>query len=350
MLYALLKRLVRYAATHGVPADTILARARTCSILPYLYAAVRHDEISSDDIGIAKDALDKKILAFRIEQTAKLGYWHYSLDELVRALGTEHIVLKGAPLGQRLMDDEIWRNTSDIDLWVPLHKREEALANCQKLGYRVAVEPHLWATNQVILTHEKLAPVEIHWALAPAPWISPSFEAAYARSQIVTSPRGQAMRVLGDEDLYVHLLLHAHQHYFALKTLCDLAASLDKLDTPDPLLKACHLQKLDRFARGLIQAILSDNCSPKAYVARAWFDPLLTETHRGSMIFAEGSERFAPVGVALRAASMCLLDGPAVAADAAMQVVFCGPHVIGQHCYKPYQAIRRQFSSFLGLK
>lgn len=350
MLYALLNRLIRYAVNHGVPPERILARARACGVLPYLYAGIRQKHILCSEIGLPEALLNRQISAFRIEQTARLGLWHYSLGEVVRAIGDEHIVLKGAPLGQVLMSDALWRDTSDIDIWVPYDQRERVQKCCQSIGYEVGGEPHLWATNQMILKHKRLVPVEIHWALAPQPWISPSFEDAFARSQMIASARGQSIRILGDSDLYVNLLMHAHQHYFSLKTLCDFALAQEKLEKPEALLAACHLQKLDRFAVGLFGAILSEEISPKSGLAHLWFDPLLADTHRGTMVFAEGDTRYAAPGVVLRAISMCLLDGSAVSADAALQVIFCGPHSVGRLCHAPYRALRRLVGSAFGIK
>lgn len=350
MLYALLNRLIRYAVNHGVPSERILARARACGVLPYLYAGIRQKHILCSEIGLPEALLNRQISAFRIEQTARLGLWHYSLGEVVRAIGDEHIVLKGAPLGQVLMSDALWRDTSDIDIWVSYDQRERVQKCCQSIGYEVGAEPHLWATNQMILKHKRLVPVEIHWALAPQPWISPSFEEAFARSRMIDSARGQSIRILGDSDLYVNLLMHAHQHYFSLKTLCDLSLAQEKLEKPEALLAACHLQKLDRFVVGLFGALLSEEISPKSGLAHLWFDSLLADAHRGTMVFAEGDARYAAPGVVLRAISMCLLDGSAVSADAALQVIFCGPHSVGRLCHAPYQVLRRLVGPAFGIK
>ena len=341
MLYALMHKLVRSAATHGASADQILARAKACSIHPYLYAAIKQGTVSSADLGIDRARLDKQMLAFLIDQTAKIGLYHHTLKILTESLGDAHIVLKGALLGQILMGDERWRDTSDIDIWVSPEHRDDAVMRCQKLGYQVALEPHLWATNQIYLSHDRLIPVEIHWALAPAPWITPSFEEAFARSRIVKSSRGLDVRILGDDDLYVHLLVHAHQHYFAIKTLCDLAAASDKLAIPQALLETCHLHRLERFANAVMRDITTDTNTPSARLVRLWFDTMLTDSHRGTMIFAEGSDHWAPIGVAIRAASMLLMDNPSVALDAASQVILCGPHSIGRICHKPYNAFRK---------
>ena len=72
------------------------------------------------------------------------------------------ILLKGAPMGQAIFGSARARSTTDIDVWIPRAYRSRTRQLLATIGYRRLESPHIWATNQEIVYHDVLAPIEIH--------------------------------------------------------------------------------------------------------------------------------------------------------------------------------------------
>ena len=147
---------------------------------------------------------------------------------------------------------------------------------------------------------------------------------------------------LSDSDIYIHLLLHAHQHYFSPKTLIDLCACFDTLEPDTERLKQykltrlykCMLSALSSFIDntyfeyshdefGKLQIIVSSLC-------RVYLKNILTDVRGGGMIFGDTSAVSVASGVLIRAFSMALLDGYIYPLRAAMDVLLLGPHRVGR--------------------
>ena len=73
------------------------------------------------------------------------------------------------------------RSTTDIDVWIPRAYRSRTRQLLATIGYRRLESPHIWATNQEIVYHDVLAPIEIHWRLALPALGAPDFGGAYVR-------------------------------------------------------------------------------------------------------------------------------------------------------------------------
>ena len=329
--------MIENARARGFDAAHMLQRARDCQIDAVLWGALAQNAIKPEEIGLSEDRFGADLLAFKMTQTARIGLWLRTLASVVPALNEcdiDCIVLKGPSLGIRLMDSEMWRNTSDLDLWIKRDELEKAAQILENLGYRCGIEPHLWATNQIIYTHASLVPVELHWSLAPSPWKSPSFDEALKRAQIQQF-RGVPIKTLSDSDLYCHLLLHAHQHYFAPKTLLDLCAGIEKLSIDERILKDCGLLRMDRGVRSALSAF--GNVQPSGICQSAlqsiicrYLKDMLADARGGGLIFGGETKPGAAFGVGVRALSMGLLDGCVYPIQAAADVILFGPHRLGR--------------------
>lgn len=331
----LIQCMLEQAYRHKIPPEMLLSRARACGVDALLWHAVTHEMIDAERYGLTQAMRE----AFMLEQTARLAIWRRSVQKALQTLSMPSILLKGAPLGERLMGDSIWRMTHDIDLWISKDQVETAETELAQAGWHRAQEPHLWATNQILLEHEVLAPIELHWSMAPRPWQTPSFEKAMQTAEPYAILDVQA-HILSEDDLWLHLLVHAHQHYFALKTVLDLMEAHDKLQIHPEHLKPYHLGRLHAFVTLLIQAASQpETYSISGQMIKCWFGNLLSHTQRGELVFGADSRLMAAAGVVLRAFSMGLMDGLKMPVLSALDVIFAGPHRIGAKCHTIFDAV-----------
>lgn len=325
--------IVQHAQKNGASGTQILKRAEACGILPVLMHAVEERCILPDNMGMTENELSSELQSFKMKQTARNMLWQKTAGTVLPALKKQVIVLKGVPLGELLAGNALWRSTTDLDIWIPENDCDDAVNRLSQLGYRIAEAPRLWATNQVMLEHDVLVPVELHWALAPKPWRTPAFDEAFERSRQICF-RGLEMRVLGESDLAVHLLLHAHQHYFAVKTLIDLMMSHDKVQCDISELKRYSIDNLNNMVQMLCRCFdgktadtFVEECVRK--LSGCWFRSVLWREHRGELVFGKENKVIAGLGVLLRAVSMGLLDGYCYPVESFWAVILLGPHRIG---------------------
>lgn len=326
----LLSELIIQARIHGIPGETLIAHARSCGVEPYLMREVAEGRISARDLGLPD--LPERLESFKTTQTARLMLWKQSLRQVLSALDMPIIVLKGAPLGNRLTGSPLWRETSDIDLWVSPDRWRQAVQTLETLGYVAPGMPPAETTNQILLTHAVCVPVEIHWNLAPLPWQVPTFEEALSAA-VSADYQGIPIVLLNDGMLYLHLLVHAHQHYFALKTLLDFELGRQTVSSDPQLTARYGLVRLDRFMQKLCECMhtapyRTRQLTPLA--AQLWYQNILASQGRGELVFGRESKAVAALGVCIRAASMGLLDGVTRPARAFWQVVLAGPHRVGR--------------------
>ena len=339
----ILPKLIENARSSGATGVHILRRARLCGIEPNVFRAVSEGEVTPEMLGLSEALCEKKLKKFRLEQTARIAHWQSTAFCVLDAIASDCIVLKGVPLGIRLTGSALWRSTSDIDIWVHPSEREHAVKKLEDTGYRIAVEPRMWSTNQVLLVHDVLAPVEIHWRLAPEPWPAPEFDEAFARRGAATI-KGREIPVLCDDDLWIHLLLHAHEHYFALKTFLDLELALSVMTPNEAAVDVCGLSRLSHVLETMVHAYtdpyrvgLWSGDGMIEVAAHRWFDRILASSRRGELVFGEDSSVIGALGVILRAASMALLDGKTRPVKAASQILLCGPHRVGRFVAKHFR-------------
>lgn len=336
----LINLMLEYASKHHTTAEKVLERARACGIEPILWHAIETQQVNPKFFKWAQSDLS----TFKFQQTVLLVLWRKSAETALKTLSSPCILLKGEPMGARLMGDSMWRSTQDIDLWLPQDQIATAEKELSEAGWHRVQEPRTWATNQILLKHEILAPIELHWALAPRPWQTPSFESAFQNAVPIRILQTPAY-ILSDDDQWLHLLVHAHQHYFALKTVFDLLAARPKLDIHPEYLQTYHLGRLHAFVQILMDA-LSNPEMATSYLQthsqaaiRMWFQNLLSDSKRGELVFGADHPLIAAAGVLLRAFSMVLLDGYSTPVLAGLDVIFAGPHPIGAKCHGIYDAI-----------
>ncbi len=329
----LIESIVRHAHEEGEKGAVILERAKSCGIEPVVMKELHEGRLNPKLLDMSEEEARDCVFEFRMRQTARIGLWKRSLENVLAHITMKYIVLKGAPLGEILYGDVLWRDTRDIDIWVEKENVDEAVKCLEGAGYRTAQAPREWATNQVMLVHDVLAPVELHWSLIMPPWSSPSFEAAYSRHQTITC-LGMKLPYLSEEDLWVHLLLHSHEHFFAIKTFCDLTAGNKRLRHDERLLKSYGLMRLDRIVKRETRAYEGESELSHSMVVKRWYESVLCRDNRSHLIFGESSEIYAGLGVLVRAGSMALLDGSCNRIVNGAKVIFYGPHRVGRKVHE----------------
>lgn len=334
---------LEYAMTYLYPkpslehTDTVLQRALSLGVFPLLYAWA-------------------KARAFALPEHFEKEHWRYiarkkwlshSLERVVCDMPpVDCILLKGEPWGKLLFNDAQLRESSDIDLWTRACDLPRLEEHIHRLGYVRQDENRDWASNQHAYCHpQSYAVVELHWELAPPPLPHPDFAQALAHSE--PHPSFPQLRLLSKPYLYLHLIVHALQHWGALKPILDLIAFWDTthedwtayermaqnlgLHTastffalvcsimcrrPHPLARANSIlyALAQRFARRF-EAILCDET------------PWAEDTR---LVWGEYSRTQAARGVLNRSLAMLLIDNKITAARAASDVLLNGPHLIGR--------------------
>lgn len=328
-----LKYLIIFARNSGLSPEQILDRIKLCSLDSALWGSLENGLIQSQDIQIPEQEISERIKSFKLTQTARSSLWVSSLRKCIESLDEiPFLLLKGLPLSQIWHGSELWRSTNDLDIWVPRDSWKPAVKKLEKIGYSCRIEPHLWATNQILLNHPVLAPVEIHWKLIPSPWLTPGFEYAFKRSRIFPI-HDLNVRIPGDGDLFLHLILHAHQHYFAPRTLADICGALERLEPDTVLLDAYGILGLYEKLRSLLTPICQGNSPKPACIQENLLHMLSTRMFCGKMLdgimLGDNSAFQAVVGTLMRSLSMGLLDGAAYQLRAGSTVLFYGPHRLG---------------------
>ncbi len=285
------------------------------------------------------------------------------------------ILLKGAPMGQAIFGSARARSTTDIDVWIPRAYRSRTRQLLATIGYRRLESPHIWATNQEIVYHDVLAPIEIHWRLALPSLDAPDFDEAYLRSR-----RDNAMTngvyTLATCDMWILLLTHAIEHSFALKTRLDIIAFCSNIIRSNDDCRAEHalhahakkyrLERLSIIAFDFTRFIFQHAKIDQQHVHRSngkysnsnyhsfnnnEYQPLNKLIYRilyknmcnlwlrdssfaAQLVTGRDDKCDAMTGLALRSLLMLAQDAPLPAVRSAMKSFFYGPHRLGHFFYR----------------
>jgi hypothetical protein len=211
-------------------AETFLALCRRCDVAPTVHAAMERagrDGMLGPDVAAglarlrAKTRADNVLLLARLEQ---------ALDLLLRA-GIRPVALKGVASLHRFYAAFDERTLDDVDLLVPRHQRDLALATLEGAGYRgpSGDERVHWFRSSFELPLVSPGPVpvafEIHWSLGQARRYAIDPAALVARA-VPLDVAGRGVLRLDDHDAAAHLLVHHVQHFFdrRLKWILDLGS------------------------------------------------------------------------------------------------------------------------------
>lgn len=149
----------------------------------------------------------------------------YLTDALERA-GIPATELKGAALAADLHGDEALRVYADVDVLVPAHALDDAVAVARKLGWDappvapsdVLPELHRWLGRP----DGTLPAIELHWRIH---W----YETAFAGAALARSRGGAGTRRLEPIDQFAALLLfYARDGFAGLRLAADIAAWWDR--------------------------------------------------------------------------------------------------------------------------
>ena len=157
----------------------------------------------------AKVRRDNILLLARLEQ---------ALD-LLLAAGIRPVALKGADFLHRLYPSFDARTLDDVDLLVPRHQRDLAIATLESAGYTgpTGAERAHWFHSSYQFPLTSPGPIgvafEIHWSLGQEMRYRIDADALLTRARPLDIA-GRSILRLDDHDTVAHLLLHHVQHYF----------------------------------------------------------------------------------------------------------------------------------------
>lgn len=131
------------------------------------------------------------------------------LDLFNKQLGIQPILLKGMALLHLFPEECQYRPSSDIDLLIPIQRREEVMSLLQAYGWKSKANHHTrfydWS-HAYPMQRPNQTEVDIHWHLLPEDMSWQTNEKIWARSRIL--PSMPQSRVLHPEDLLFHLIIH----------------------------------------------------------------------------------------------------------------------------------------------
>jgi hypothetical protein len=255
----------------------------------------------------------------------------------LRDAGVPAIVLKGAHLAKLVYQDIALRPMVDIDLLVPQEALRSAAEAVGNVGYKTKGDYNIEAMVTVMehlptFVKPGGAALELHWHIA-----QPAFPFDIQPESLWENARpaeieGQATRVLCDEDLLLHIVLHmAYKHSFGLglRPLVDVHTLLMRQrDTFDweafcARSKQCGLGKSAYLVLRLSQRLLNSPVEGQALEALqpADFDPQYLTRLSGYILET-------PPQVSPHLAAVFDARTPGEKIRRMLRRLFCPPHVI----------------------
>ena len=202
----------------AVDPATFVELCRATDVAAYVHATLAragHPELFGADV----DAKLAKVRAkTRVDNLLLLARTEAALD-LLLAAGVRPVALKGIDVLHRLYGSFDERALDDVDLLVPVPRRDLAIATLEAAGWKgpKGAERVHWFRSSFELPLTSPGPIgvafEIHWNLGQARRYRIDPAELIARAQPL-DVAGRSILRLDEHDAVAHLLLHHVQHYF----------------------------------------------------------------------------------------------------------------------------------------
>ncbi|MEK4621808.1 MULTISPECIES: nucleotidyltransferase domain-containing protein [Priestia] len=216
----------------GIDWDHFLELAQHHRVYPLIYFKLKMLE---------EELVPSKVLQTLYDEykknTFKMLHFSKEMEEITKEFtknGIRILFLKGPILAYELYGDISLRTSKDLDILIPrvdLVKAENILLN---LGYVEEENKNIFNENSRRKHHveyfhpQKRIQIEIHWRLHNPPLKEPTFEDLWERKRN-TSLLKYPVYFLGEEDLFLHLIVHGARHgWFRLRWLKDIDQVLKK--------------------------------------------------------------------------------------------------------------------------
>ena len=234
--------LVDWIATSDrrpVPAtgwDSLIAEAVSHSVAPQLFEAMKPAAAKGE---VPAAAFQCAWMA-AIKQKNLAGKAMKALPAILRVLsdaGLDLMVLKGGPLASFIYRDPGERPMRDFDFLARAGDLERAESALAALGYRtdrdLPISAYLEHEHELPpLVSEGMRPIDLHWNIvSPTGPFRVDVDALFARSRILLLD-GAPMRVMANEDLLLHVCLHAASDHFGIAGVRPLLDIKELLDRP----------------------------------------------------------------------------------------------------------------------
>ena len=293
---------------------TTFRRAAELGVFPTVrqWLKNRGDDVSASDPGARRHQV-----AHALRRRA--------LDEILDAVDSPFVVLKGLPLARELYADPSRRQSGDIDLLTRRSDLDSMRHELEQIGYRATSPIDSDANRELELVHEDTGLlIDLHWRIA-FPWVPSPSTTKLISSRTAVRIAGRSIPVLSRPNRLVNLFLHFHDHVGFVKGLLDIAAFLDvhgpeSLDEAMPVLDECGLIGVASWPLEVFKRLAITAPEPPAHrrstsLLAGWTArplPLLLRHHEEIGARHPSSFKLGTITngeqVAMKAATMTLLD------------------------------------------
>ncbi|TXD34053.1 nucleotidyltransferase family protein [Lujinxingia vulgaris] len=291
----------------------------------------------------------------RLRLTAQMALVREATLEVARLFGgLKCLILKGYPLASVLFGEgSLERVSADVDVLVLPGDREEACARLRLAGYVPAADeaPREWAYNQHAWRHHTTGVlVELHWAVGFPELPHLGVGRCLLEAEVVEL-RGVEVGVPSATWGMVQLAVHLQQHLGFARGLLDLAAYVDAFGDEatffkevEALARGCGVWGVVSWGLRALEVLVGRKGAfeglERGGAVEAWAR-LSAESARGCLtgeapgrwggtVAAVMPEVGSVPAILLRAATMLVLDRPAMRLRGALYATLLGPHEAGR--------------------
>ena len=243
----------------------VLHLSRHHRLFPILYYQMAEDPAGSALPEPEASAL-KSIFHQNVYQMLFYSAESKRLSSLFERSQIDLIFLKGPFLGEELYGSLSLRTSGDLDILVGRDKLERAEQILLEDGYvkdeyiETLLGDWKWRHHHFSYIHpEKKIKTELHWKLNPGPVPEPPFSDLWKRRKECSGSFQSQFR-LGEEDLFVFLIMHGARHGWSrLRWLHDIARLIERdrinYEKLNQLLKKYHLGHISGQATILVSSL-----------------------------------------------------------------------------------------------
>jgi hypothetical protein len=230
-------------------ADEMILHSRDLDWNSFLRFAVYHETFPvlyplllklNEEQSWTPDFVMNRLKTLYVRNTMEMLHLRGELERMNKLFtdeGVRSLVLKGPVLADMLYGDISARTSGDLDILVAKKDWDKSVHVLLEAGY-VLGEQYEDAgdvlknterkTHHISYVHPgKNVEIELHWSLNPDTVIEPSFDDLWSRRQ--KSTLSKFIYTLGNEDMFVYLILHGTRHaWTSLRWILDIDRMLGR--------------------------------------------------------------------------------------------------------------------------
>ncbi|MGO4109173.1 nucleotidyltransferase domain-containing protein [Paenibacillus sp. YAF4_2] len=230
-------------------ADEIIRHSRDIDWNSFLRFAVYHETFPvlypllvelNEEQSWTPEFIMNRLKTLYVRNTMEMLHLRGELERVNKLLadkGVRSLILKGPVLADMLYGDISGRTSGDLDILVSKKDWDNSVLVLLEAGYvrgeQYEVDGEVFKnterkTHHISYVHPtKNVEIELHWSLNPDTVIEPSFDDLWSRRQ--KSTLSKLIYTLGNEDMFVYLILHGTRHaWTSLRWLLDIDRMLSR--------------------------------------------------------------------------------------------------------------------------